>query len=146
MTPAIKAMQEWLKTCPLVDEMLDDGVKLRVAYLGTNPVEFSIEDSPGDPIVKRYFSGAEKVKNYLLSSRMVYGPDVAQQAENSGFWDDLADWVDTQNYIRNYPALEEPKQPRGVAVTNSGFVFNTEGSACQYQMQLALYYYQPYYG
>lgn len=36
--PVIKAMQEWLKACPLVSELREGGVLLRVAYLGTEPV------------------------------------------------------------------------------------------------------------
>lgn len=143
--PAIRAMQAWLKACPLVSELREGGVLLRVAYLGTEPVEFSIEDSPGDPVVKRYFSGADKVKNFLLSSRMEYSPDAAQQAANSGFFDELADWIDEQNRAQNLPTLGEERKPQRVEVTSSGYLFNTEGSACQYQMQLALYYYQPYF-
>lgn len=146
MTPAIKAMQEWLKTCPLVDRLLDDGVRVRVAYLGTEPMEFSIEDSPSDPIVRRYFGGADKVKNFLLTSRMEYSPDVAQQAANSGFFDDLSAWIEAQDRARCFPVLSDGREARAVEITASGYIFNTEGTACQYQMQLALYYYQPYFG
>ena len=48
----ITAMREWLKTCPLIaEEQGENGAAFRISGLSPEPVaEFSIEDSPTDPV------------------------------------------------------------------------------------------------
>ena len=89
MKAAIKAMQEWLKTCPYVASQLGGNVAFHIDYLPEDTTQFSIEDSPGDPVLQEFFSGRRKAKNYVLASRMEYSESIAQQAANSGFWDDF---------------------------------------------------------
>ena len=57
------------------------------------PLLFSIEDSPTDPIVERYISGRDLAKNYLFLSRREFGETDVLTIENSGFFEQLADWV-----------------------------------------------------
>ena len=48
----IAALRAWLKTCPLIaDEQEATGAAFRIAGLPEESTAFSIEDSPGDPIV-----------------------------------------------------------------------------------------------
>lgn len=143
MTAAIKAVQEWLKTCPLVAERMGDEVVFRIDYLPDRVQQFSIEDSPADPIVTQYFSGSERVKNYVLASRMEYGPEVWQQAANSAFWDDFAAWIEDQSDAGNLPDLGPHRQALQVAVTDTGCVVTSEDGSCRYQIQIQLLYYQP---
>lgn len=142
MTAAIKAMQEWLKTCPLVSQQLEDGVVFNIDYLPDCAPQFSIEDSPSDPIVTRYFSGSERVKNYVLASRMAYGPDVWLQAENSAFWDDFTAWIEDQSDAGNLPDLGPHRQVLQVAVTDSGCIITSEDGSCRFQIQIQVLYYQ----
>ena len=94
MTPAIQAMRDWLRTCPLVASAQEDGVAFRVGGLTGDAEEYTILDMPGAPELKHYFSGSLRLKNYVLASHTVYSPDnAAQQAAASGFWDDLTEWV-----------------------------------------------------
>ena len=94
MTPAIQAMRDWLRTCPLVASAQEDGVAFRVGGLTGDAEEYTILDMPGAPELKRYFSGSLRLKNYVLASHTIYTPDnISQQAAASGFWDDLTEWV-----------------------------------------------------
>ena len=71
--PTIAALRTWLKTCPLIAEEQDaTGAAFRIAGLDEEATAFSIEDSPGDPIVTEYFTGWEMAKNYLFLSRREY--------------------------------------------------------------------------
>lgn len=143
MTSAIKAMQEWLKTCPLVAQLLEDGVVFNIDYLPDRAPQFSIEDSPSDPIVTQYFSGSERVKNYVLASRMEYSPDVWLQAGNSAFWDNFITWIEDQSDLGRLPDLGPRRQALQVAVTDSGCIMTSEDGACRFQIQIQLLYYQP---
>ena len=134
MTPAIQAMRDWLRTCPLVASAQEDGVAFRVGGLTGDAEEYTILDMPGAP----------ELKNYVLASHTVYSPDnAAQQAAASGFWDDLTEWVASQNRARNFPQLGSGRTVREVSVTSSGYILEAEGGACRAQIQLQLIYYQP---
>ena len=61
MTPAIQAMRDWLRTCPLVASAQEDGVAFRVGGLTGDAEEYTILDMPGAPELKHYFSGSSKV-------------------------------------------------------------------------------------
>lgn len=67
----ITAMREWLKTCPLIaEEQTENGAAFRISGLSPEPVaEFSIEDSPTDPVLTTYFSGRNMAKSYVFLSR-----------------------------------------------------------------------------
>lgn len=144
MTPAISAMRDWLRTCPLVAAAKENGVAFRISALGADAEEYSISDMPGDPILKRYFSGTVRLKNYVLASRTTYSPEnLALQAGNSGLWDELTDWVEAQNARRNFPQLGGGRAVRNVAVTSSGYILEAEGTTCRAQVQIQLIYEQP---
>lgn len=142
MKAAIKAVQEWLKTCPLVAGQLGNNVAFHIDYLPEDTTQFSIEDSPGDPVLQEFFSGRRKAKNYVLASRMEYSESIAQQAANSGFWDDFADWIEAQSDAHNLPDLGEGRTVERVAVTNSGYIVTSEDGTCRFQIQIRLEYYQ----
>jgi len=78
--PTIAALRAWLKTCPLIaDEQEATGAAFRIAGLEEESTAFSIEDSPGDPIITEYISGWEMAKNYLFLSRGEYSEMDSEQ-------------------------------------------------------------------
>ena len=147
--PTIAALRAWLKTCPLIaDEQEATGAAFRIAGLEEESTAFSIEDSPGDPIITEYISGWEMAKNYLFLSRREYSEVDAVSIQNSGFFEQLADWVLQQNARRQLPDLSGCGRGRtatGVFVSSTGFIVTSEAGSCRMQMQLRLAYYQPRY-
>ena len=142
--PTIAALRAWLKTCPLIaDEQEATGAAFRIAGLGEESTAFSIEDSPGDPVLTEYFSGRDMAKNYLFLSRREYGEADVLAIQSSGFFEQLTDWVLAQNDCHHLPALEAPRQPLGVSVTSTGYIVTSSAGSCRMQMQLRLTYYQP---
>ena len=107
---------------------------------------FSIEDSPGDPIITEYISGWEMAKNYLFLSRREYSEVDAVSIQNSGFFEQLTEWVMRQNARHNLPDLSAcggGKMPTGIAVTNSGYIVTNSAGSCKMQLQKRLTYYMP---
>ena len=142
--PTSAALRAWLKTCPLIaEEQEATGAAFRIAGLDEDATAFSIEDSPGDPVVAEYFSGRDMAKNYLFLSRREYGEADVLTVQNSGFFERLTDWVMAQNDCNHLPALEPPRQPISVSVTSTGYIVTSSAGSCRMQMQLRLTYYQP---
>ena len=145
--PTIAALRAWLKTCPLIaDEQEATGAAFRIAGLDEEATAFSIEDSPGDPVLTEYLSGRDMAKNYLFLSRREYGEADVLTVQNSGFFEQLTDWVLAQNDCGHLPDLSEcgrDKQSLSVSVTSTGYIVTISAGSCRMQMQLRLTYYQP---
>lgn len=148
LKPTIAAMREWLKTCPLIaEEQSETGAAFRISGLSPEPVaEFSIEDSPTDPVLVNYFSGRQMAKSYLFLSRREYSEAQSVAIANSGFFEQLTDWVLAQNDRHRLPDLSacgSGKRSLNVSVTSSGYIVTSAAGACKMQLQLKLVYYQP---
>lgn len=144
-TPTIEAMREWLRGCPLIAaEQSESGAAFRIAGLSPEPlVEFSIEDSPTEPVLVRYFSGVRMARSFLFVSRREYSEVQSTQIASSGFFEQLAEWVETQSARHQLPRLEPPRRALSVAVTASGYIVTSAQGSCRMQMQLRLVYDRP---
>ena len=133
--PTIAALRAWLKTCPLIaEEQEATGAAFRIAGLDEEATAFSIEDSPGDPVLTEYLSRRE------------YGEADVLAIQNSGFFEQLTDWVLAQNDCGHLPDLSEcgrDKQSLSVSVTSTGYIVTSSAGSCRMQMQLRLTYYMP---
>ena len=78
----------------------------------------------------------------FLASRMSYTQNVVEQAANSSFWDDFADWVETQTSAQNLPKLAGDKKAEAVVCLSPGYILNQDANTCRFQIQLQLQYYQ----
>ena len=144
----ITAMREWLKTCPLIaEEQSENGAAFRISGLSPEPVaEFSIEDSPTDPVTAVFFSGRNLAKSYIFVSRRDYSEAQSVQIANSGFFEQLTEWVMRQDARHDLPDLSAcggGKTPTGIAVTNSGYIVTNSAGSCKMQLQMRLTYYMP---
>lgn len=143
-TADIKAMLDWLASCPLAMALNDGDVAFSIEYLGadTKQMQFSLESTPTATVLEQFFLGSRRAKNYVLASRMTYSPETVQQAANSVFWDEFADWVEVQSNKRNLPKLSEGKTAEKVVCLSPGYIMSQEANTCRFQIQLQLQYYQ----
>lgn len=105
----IQSLRDYFLTCPLMGDSA-----INVDYLPEGPeVEYSIDTTPATEIVKQYIDGSS-VRQYLFVIRSVndYGPDVLQNLANSGFYENLAAWLEAQTRTGNFPSLPEGKIPQ----------------------------------
>lgn len=135
MKTIIECIWDYVMTFP----ELKDGALL-VDCLGSEPIGYTVETVPTDPIYKRYTDGS-CIKQFLFifASREYYGEDVIQNIENLGFYEHFADWIDSNNNSGLLPDLDG-RTPVSIEVLTGGYAFNAENSTARYQIQLRLLY------
>lgn len=135
----IDSIRKYIKTCPHLNEFAEG---INVDYLDDNATAYSIEEVPCEPIIKRYVDGSSKRQyQFIFASMESYGADVLQNIDNSGFYEDFANWLDEQNSLNNLPKLEL-KEALRIEATTTGYAFQTDVDKARYQIQCRLIYFQ----
>lgn len=134
----IQAVRDWVETCPLLE-----GGQVHVDFLDPEASSYSVDVTPGEPVVKQYLDGSSR-RQFLfrVASRALYGDDIRQNLDNIGFFEQFADWVEEQNLFRRLPNLGEGKRSMSLEVTTSGYVFEENTTFACYQIQCRLTYLQ----
>ena len=137
-TSIIKSLWDYFLACPLTEDK-----KLNVDYLPENGVEYSIDTTPAPEVVKMYTGGAS-IRQYLFVFRSVieYGNNALQSLANSGFYEQLSEWLEQQSRAGNFPELPDGKMPMKIEAQSTGYLFTTTPKAGRYQIQCRLLYYQ----
>ena len=137
-----QAVLAWLADCPYIEALTEDGVSVHIDYLGSDPVQFSLNATPTEAVLKRYFSGELRAKNYVLTSRMDYTQGDAERAVQSAFWDDFTNWCEVKSEAKQLPDLGPGRQALSLLCTTNGYIQNVDTTTCQFQIQLQMQYYQ----
>lgn len=138
----IEGLQEYFSACPL----MKDG-KLNVDYLPENTkkegVQFSISPTPGEPGMRQYMSRSSMRQfPFVLRTVNDWGTDILQNLGNSGFCEDLAEWMLEQSGSHKLPHLPAGMGPTRLVVVTSGYLFTTTPAAGKYQIQCRLEYFR----
>lgn len=135
----IDSIRDYMLNCPVLDAY----AKLNVDFLGTQPTEYTIDSQPTTSIVKQYVDGSA-IKQFVFAfgSREYYGPDVLQNIENSGFYEELSEWFDEQSKIGNLPTLKDGKKAIKIEALTTGYLFDATEDNARYQIQARLIYYE----
>lgn len=130
----IEAIRNYFNTCPLLDEE----ARISIDYVGSEAIEYSIYSNPVTPIIKRYVDGG-KLKQYgfVFSTLNYYSAELAQQLENSGFFEDFEEWIENNNENEVLPEVEGAIK---VEILTQGYLMNQEADTASYQIQLRLIY------
>ena len=138
----IDSLRTYIKSCPHL-EAFNNAIRVNVNYLEGDTTTYSIEEVPIDPIVKKYING-DTIRQYafIFTSREPYGADVLQNIDNSGFYEKLANWIETQDENEVYPVLDAGLEPLEIKVTSTGYAFAVTEDTAQYQIQLSLKYFK----
>ncbi len=135
----IDSIRDYMLDCPVLDAY----AKLNVDFLGTQPTEYTIDSQPTTSIVKQYVDGSViKQFVFVFGSREYYGPDVLQNIENSGFYEELSEWFDEQSKIGNLPTLKDGKKAIKIEALTTGYLFDATEDNARYQIQARLIYYE----
>ncbi|MCE9656518.1 chloramphenicol resistance protein [Clostridium celatum] len=136
----IESLKDYISTCPYLYEF---NKEINVDYLDDDSTTYSIEEVPCEPIIKKYLNGDTKRQyDFIFASRESYGPDVFQNIENSGFYEDFASWIEEESFNNNLPDLGEGREPIKIEVSTTGYAFQTDINQARYQIQLKLIYFQ----
>ncbi|NFO46531.1 chloramphenicol resistance protein [Clostridium botulinum] len=112
-------------------------------YLAGEADNFSIEEMPCEPILKKYLDGSTKRQfQFAFCSREPYGQEVIQQIDNSGFYEKFSDEVEDKNSKSILPIGDSNIESISINVTSSAYVVSTEEDTAMYQINLNLIYYK----
>lgn len=141
MTDSIlDGIKNHLETCPLFE-----GKSLRVNCLGEEPVEYTLEDVPSTTIVKRYIGG-DSVRQalFLIASREFYSKSAIDNLKACGFYEQLADWFESQSAAGILPELPQGMESRRIEATTNGYCMaaDIQQNVQRYQIQCKLTYYK----
>lgn len=138
----IDAIRTYIRKCPHLKK-LNGAIKVNVNYLDDDYTVYSIEEVPVEPIVKPYINGdSVRQFQFIFASREPYGPDVLQNIDNSGFYEDFANWIENQNVLDNLPILNNDCESMELKVLSPGYAFAVDEKKARYQIELRLKYYK----
>ena len=116
---------------------------IRVDYLGAEPGEYSIDTVPATQVVRHYVNGDSlRQCEFVFTSCEAYGPEVVQNLENNGFYENFAAWLDEQTRRGNLPLMSEGKTAERLEALSSAYLYQSGTDSARYQIQCRLIYHQ----
>lgn len=113
---------------------------ININYLGPDIDSFSIEEIPVNPIVKKYLDGtAIRQFQFVFCSREPYGSEILQNIENSTFYEDFADEIESKNNDGILPLLENGESLK-IEVISSAYTVSVTEDTSMYQINLNFKY------
>lgn len=135
----IESVKNFILTCPLLSELK----RLNVDFLPEDPDTYSIEEIPAQAITKTYIDGStERQFVFVFASRFYYSEEVRNNIENSGFYEEFAEWLEEQTKADNLPELTGCKTATKIEAMSSGYLYDIAGDLnnARYQIQCRLIY------
>ena len=126
-----------------LDCMKEFNNAINVNYLAEDIVNFSIEENPTSPIIKRYANGSTvRAYEFAFSSREIYGIEVLQNIENSNFYEELVNEIEKKDSIGILPILDTGLESQSIEVTSSPYIISTDEDTSIYQVNFRLKYFK----
>ena len=135
--PIIESIRDFI--CSFPD--LSDDCCLLIDYLGCEPIEYTVETVPCDPVYKKYVDG-EVVKQFLFTfaSREYFEKDINTCIDNLHFYENFEEWIEKCNNNNIFPDLGANRFPVSLEVLTRGYVLSADEETARYQIQLRLIY------
>lgn len=129
-----KAINNWLLQYNPIKEIAE---MIHTEELPDETETLALQRNGVEKLASKYIGEKGWYRQYqyalLLKSK---SEDDLQRLENLDWLDDLSDWIDKQNRLRNYPVLEN-KQITEVSCANAiTYETSEEGSISTYYLQL----------
>jgi len=137
--PIIESIKDYIMTCPFLEELSN----VNVDFLPEDPLTYSIEQTPSEPILKRYLDGStERQITFVFACRMFYSDELINNINNSGFFEKFQEWLFENSENDKLPELEEGLVSYRIEAISSGYLYDISGdlSNARYQIQCRLIY------
>lgn len=120
---------------------LEHDERIGINFLGTGGIEYAVFLLPGQETVKQYVDGTRIVAQlFTFASVQYYGADIIASLESNGFFEELSDWIYTQNKNRKLPKLPNGKTATKIEAVSPGYAYDEDASKAKYQIQCRLEY------
>lgn len=134
----IDSIRTYIATCPYLKEF----VEINVDYLKDKVVAYSVNPSVGfNPIVSEDILG-NQTRQFLFTfdSKFYWNSEVKNNVDNSKFYEDFSNWLDSNNKNGIFPTLEKGEYPTKIEALTNGYVFQTNSDEAIYRIQCKLEY------
>ena len=140
MSVAVK-VKEFIEGCPFLKEFEQMFPVVNTDMLDEKATSYSIESTPAEPVIKRYANG-DTVRQYVFSlcSRELYGE--SENEETAEFYEKFADWLEECTRSGNLPKLTDQLKSKSIRATTGGYLYDNEGTKCQYRIQCQFLYFK----
>lgn len=132
-----------LKTYIATYSGLETGAPLLIDVLGKEPTQYAIVPIPGARVAEWYINGGSKREYPFAIQSMEANADDATRTAINEFYEDFADWLESQTLAGTLPTLAAGKTAEEVTALGWGFLqeFGESGVGI-YQIQAKLTYEQ----
>lgn len=135
----VESVRAYVATCPYLAQFK----RLLVDNLQDKTGSYSIDTVPVDTVLEEYIDGSTKEQYvFTIAGRLAYSDEIANNINNSGIFEDIQNWLDTQTKAGVLPALPSGLTATDIEAMSSGYVLNVAGdlSSARYQIQCRLIY------
>lgn len=135
-------VKEFIEQCPFLEEFGQATFPVvNMNLLEEDPTMYSIEDTPAEPVLKRFANG-DTLRQYEFSlcSRELYGP--AENLNTAEFYEKFSDWLEECTNSGTLPVLSGQLQSKSIRATTNGYLYDNQGTSCQYRIQCQFTYYK----
>lgn len=130
-----------LKTYLLTYNQLESGAAVLVDFLGKEATQYAVVPLPGTRILETHIDGSTIREFSFAIQSMESTADELERIDNSGFYEALAAWFETQTEANQLPALDAGKTATKIEATNWAFIFEQgESGTGIYQISCRLEY------
>jgi hypothetical protein len=130
----IDKIRTYIATCPY----LDQNGAIGVDYLGNSIINYSIEQIPVEPIVKRFVDGSKlKQLAFVFASREAWSADVITNLLNCKFYDDFSKWIEENNDSGILPEIDGIES---IECKSTGYAYQVSETEARYQIQMLVLY------
>jgi hypothetical protein len=139
VTTMVEALQAFMLTYP----NWAASAPLYVDYLGAEPTQYTIVPLPGDKVLEEYIDGGSS-RTYPFALQANFSTaDEAERIQNSGFFETLSDWFETETLAGRLPTLPSGRTAEKIEAGNLGFLYQQgESETGVYQIQCKITYIQ----
>lgn len=133
----IQSLRNYIITCPFLSNW-----RVNIDHLSED-MSYSIDPLPCDPIIQKYVDGgAKKQFQFAFTSKEEYDEDARINIENSGFYQEFDEWLESQSMQGILPILDGKKYAYELETLNSGYLYDAQGQYAQYRIECRLLYTQ----
>lgn len=122
---------------------LKSGAPVWVDAIGANPTEYAIIPLAGAKIIERYVNGGSMREYPFAFQSAEFTADELERIENSGFFEEFSDWLESQSAAGILPTLGAKQSAWEIEATGWGYLYEQGQSETGiYQVQCRLIYEQ----
>lgn len=129
-----KAINDWLLQYEPIKEIAKT---INTEELPKETDTLALQRSGVENLPLKYITDTGWYRQYQYALLLkINSEDNLQRLENLDWLDDLSDWIDKQNRLRNYPVLKN-KQVKQISCANAiTYEINEDGTISTYYLQL----------